>query len=109
MARDPRFRVYSAESLTQVAHVRNLLESENIECEITNENLGSVMGEIPFAAVWPGLWVLHEADIAEAKRLIDTLVLGDPPTGPGWQCKGCRTEIEGQFAVCWQCGRAQDD
>lgn len=109
MARDTRHRVYSAESLTQVAHARNILEAENIACEIANENLGSAMGEVPFAAVWPELWVLRESDLQEARRLIDACILNAPPAGPTWQCQGCRTEVEGQFAVCWQCGSAQDD
>ena len=46
-------RVYTAESVIQVAHIRNMLEAEGIRSEMRNERLGGVIGEIPFLDMRP--------------------------------------------------------
>ena len=46
-------RVYTAESVVQVAHIRNMLAAEGIRSEMRNERLGSVIGEIPSSRPGP--------------------------------------------------------
>ncbi len=108
MPKSPRC-VFVAESLVDVAHVRNLLQAEGIACHIRNEHLGAVMGEVPFLEVRPEVWLDQIQDLDEALALIQAAVLDEAPTGPAWRCRQCGTRCEPQFAVCWQCGQAQDD
>ena len=65
-------RVYSAEFIPEVAHVRNLLEQSGIASSLRNERLSGAIGEIPFLEAWPQLWV-GDADEARALRVLDAL------------------------------------
>lgn len=95
--------VYSAESVVNVAHMRNVLESAGIHCEVRNYHLASAIGEIPFVECWPQLWALEEAQHAEAEQLVAG-VLNGVQRGPAWTCPECSEHIESQFTACWRCG-----
>ena len=96
-------KLTSAASTITIHHYRNLLEAEGIPCEIRNEHLGSVLGEIPFVETWPQLWVVNDLDYDRARQLISEQALDESPSGP-WKCGSCGEENEGQFAACWNCG-----
>ncbi|MEL6869785.1 MAG: DUF2007 domain-containing protein [Pseudomonadota bacterium] len=97
-------KVFTADNLVTVAHYRNVLEAEGIATEIRNQNLGSVLGEVPFTEVWPQLWVRHALDVDRARQILAEAQLSTP-TGPSWHCSYCNESNEYQFAACWQCGR----
>ncbi|MEM7611144.1 MAG: DUF2007 domain-containing protein [Pseudomonadota bacterium] len=99
-------KVFSADNLVTVAHYRNVLEAEGIATEIRNQNLGGVLGEVPFTEVWPQLWVRHALDEQRALEIIAE-VQATPLEGNPWTCRACGTDNEVQFAVCWQCGNGQ--
>ena len=96
-------QVYSAESIVQVTHVRNLLEAQGIRCELRNERLSGVIGDIPFLETWPELWV-DELDFDRAQELIEQEVHGPGLDEPSWKCPSCSEVVEGQFSECWNCG-----
>lgn len=96
-------RVYTAESVVQVTHVRNLLAAEGIASELRNERLGGVVGDIPFLETWPELWV-GELDFDRAQELIEQELHGPGLAEPPWNCATCGEQIEGQFTECWNCG-----
>ncbi|MCH7820993.1 MAG: DUF2007 domain-containing protein [Proteobacteria bacterium] len=96
-------KVASSESLITINHYKNILESEDITCEIRNEHLGGIVGEMPFVEVWPELWVKHDLDADRAKQLIDE-ANSDESQEPSWKCRRCGEDNEGQFAACWNCG-----
>ena len=96
-------KLTSASSTITIHHYRNLLEAEGIPCEIRNEHLGSVLGEIPFVETWPQLWVVNDLDYDRAKQLISSQSIDESPAS-AWRCKSCGEENEGQFAACWNCG-----
>ena len=64
-------KVHTAESIIEIAHLRNVLESAGIACEVRNDRLGGVVGEIPFVECWPELWVRRPGDVLRARGLID--------------------------------------
>jgi len=99
-------KLTSADSLITINHFKNLLESEGIPCQIRNEHLGSIMGEMPFVETWPELWVVNDLDFDRATQLI-TAVDAESP-GKSWRCRKCGEENEGQFAACWNCGTSLD-
>jgi hypothetical protein len=94
--------VHTAESVIEVAHLRNLLESAGVACDVRNDRLGGVVGEIPFVECWPELWVRHSGDVLRARSLIDD-ALRPATAADAWVCPGCGERIEPQFAQCWHC------
>ena len=97
-------KLTSADSLVTISHYRNLLESEGIACQIRNQHLSPLAGEIPFVEVWPELWVVNDLDFNRARELIDAAVSDESPQAP-WRCRHCGEENEGQFGACWNCGK----
>jgi hypothetical protein len=95
-------KVHTAESVIEIAHLRNLLESDGIPCEVRNDRLGSVVGEIPFVECWPELWVRSSGDVLRARGLIDEALKPAAVAEP-WPCPVCGETIEPQFAQCWRC------
>ena len=99
-------KLTSADSLITINHFKNLLEAEGIPCQIRNEHLGSIVGEMPFVETWPELWVVNDLDFDRATQLI-TDADAESPSAP-WRCRKCGEENEGQFAACWNCGTSLD-
>ena len=89
-----------------VLAIIGLIVSIAIPAFLKNEHFGSIMGEVPFAEVWPQLWVINDLDHDRAKQLIDAdIAAAESPTEP-WKCGKCGEENEGQFSACWNCGAA---
>ena len=95
-------RVHVSESSLEIAHLRNLLESEGIACFVRNERLAGALGEIPFLECWPELWVCEPGQALRARGLIDEALRPRPAREP-WVCPRCGEHIDGQFAECWRC------
>ena len=100
-------KVHTAESMVEIAHLRNLLESEGIACVVRNERLAGALGEIPFVECWPQLWVRNAGDVLRARGLIDEALRPTPEAEP-WVCPHCGEHIEPQFAQCWHCAAAPE-
>ena len=98
-------KVHTAESLVEIAHLRNVLEAEGIACTVRNDRLAGVVGEIPFVECWPELWVLETGHTLRARALIEE-ALRTPAGAVAWRCPGCGETVEAQFALCWNCGAA---
>lgn len=96
-------KVHTAESIVEIAHLRNLLEADGIACVVRNDRLGGVAGEIPFVECWPELWVVETGNYLRARALIES-ALRAPAGGAPWHCPRCGESVEGQFEVCWNCG-----
>lgn len=101
-------KVYTAESVIEVAHLRNVLEAEGIRCFVRNEGLAGVIGEIPYVECWPELWVVRNGDALRARGLVDQARQSAPAAGPDWRCERCGELVEGQFDSCWRCADQVD-
>jgi hypothetical protein len=99
---DDMRKVHTAESAIEIAHLRNILESEGIACIVRNDRLSGVVGEIPFVECWPELWVREPGQELRARGLID-VALNSQPCGDAWTCGRCGERIEAQFSECWNC------
>ena len=97
-------KLTSSDSLVMINHWKNILESEGIPCEIRNEHLGSVMGEVPFVEVWPQLWIVNDLDYDRAQQLISKDSAAESPA-EDWTCRYCGETNEGQFGACWNCAK----
>ena len=100
-------KVTSSDSIITVHHYKNILEAEGIRCIVKNEHLPTIFGEVPFAEIWPELWVVNDIDCDRARQLIDAAIIDESPQSP-WRCPKCGEENEGQFAACWNCGADND-
>lgn len=92
-------KVYTAQTLLTVTHVKNLLESAHIQVELRNEYSAGGTGELSFVDTWPELWVNYE-DVSLAKKIIGEFQ--DPDMDQDWHC-ACGETNGGAFASCWSC------
>lgn len=94
--------VYSASNISLVSIVQNILERHGISCWVKNQYLSAGIGELPPIECWPQLCVENE-DFWTAKQIVDEALSENELKS--WICEACGEEIEGQFAVCWKCGK----
>ncbi len=100
--------VFEHIDFTMVGHMKSLLESEGITCEVRNAGAAGLAGEIPYTQVYPELWVLENGDERRAREIITAFREQDAAAGtaPDWKCPSCGETVEGVFASCWNCGAA---
>jgi rubrerythrin len=57
------------------------------------------------------IYVLDEKHLANARAIVARVKSGEPVEDPktyrSWRCKQCNELVEGQFEVCWKCGRSK--
>ena len=98
-------KIYSAETLTLVEHVRAVLAHEGIKTSVHNQYLSGGLGQLPAFDCWPELWLFDDAKLSQAQAIIDRLFNdANDPVPARWVCQHCDETIEGQFAICWNCG-----
>ena len=97
-------KLYTAQSPLVISHLKNLLESGGILCTLKNVYLAGAMGELPPIECWPELWVLDDQRYPEARRVLKRVLAPLRPAAKPWRCRKCRTEVDGQFSECWNCG-----
>lgn len=100
-------KIYSSHDGLIINHLRNLLESIDICCQVKNEVLAGAVGELPSTECWPELWVVEDSQAAKAEEVITAALCPDESAGPVWSCPACGERIESQFTQCWQCGAIQ--
>ena len=98
--------IYSSLKLLEVHHLKNLLEAQGIRCQLRNELLSRLAGEIPFTECAPEIWLLDDGQLDAARRIVADFGAMLPAATP-WHCPGCAEELEGQFSACWHCGAAR--
>jgi hypothetical protein len=101
-------QLFVAQSLVEVESLKELLGEAGILCTIKNQQTSTLAGAVPFAEVFPELWVLRDEDFDQAKVLMEdrpkTLELTKPP----WTCARCGESHTDEFTACWKCGRRND-
>ncbi|TRX56793.1 DUF2007 domain-containing protein [Thalassomonas sp. M1454] len=98
-------KIYCHESIINVHHLKNYLESSGVVTVLKNESLTSLAGEVPSFECWPQLWV-EENKAQQASNLIAELKLQQSAitNAEPWYCKTCNEKIDAEFELCWQCG-----
>ena len=76
-------RLFSSPDSAQIGLCRSRLEAAGIPCEVRNEYLSPAMPGTPFD---PELWVLNDAQFAEASELLATWRQPAPPQNEKPQC-----------------------
>ena len=87
----------------KVGHYQSILESSGIPTLVKNLATSSFMGDVPFAEVFPELWVVNEEDYDEAMRLLQEHTEALPAGTQDWVCARCGEEVPKEFSQCWNC------
>jgi len=76
-------QLFVSQSLVEVESLKELLGEAGILCTIKNQQTSTFAGAVPFAEVFPELWVLRDEDFDQAKVLMEdrpkTLESTKPP------------------------------
>ncbi len=85
--------------------LKEILEQAGILNTIKNQTTSMLAGEIPFAEVFPELWVLDDTDYDRARELLDGWSKAGTREGSEWTCSGCGEKHTSEFTSCWNCGK----
>lgn len=100
-------QVFVSQDLVEVEMLKECLERAGIPCTIKNQQTSSFAGGIPFAEVFPELWVLKDDDYGRAKDLLEVRATGSDAAQATWTCSGCGEVHSNEFMACWKCGWAR--
>jgi len=79
----------------------DVLRQAGIAASVQRQFLSSAAGELPPDQCLPEIWITHDQQLGEARKLLDQL-LNLPQRR--WRCE-CGELVEGGFESCWNCGR----
>lgn len=102
-------KVYSARHPAEAHLLKGILAAYGIACEVRGEALFSVRGEVPLTPdTAPSVWIFDDSEFDEARTILQEYETANIPNGSdeaAWVCKYCGEDSEGQFAICWNCGK----
>ena len=86
------------------------LDRHLIRSVVFGDYLSGAAGELP-ADICPTLWLIDDQDLGRAREVLARF-LAPPPSDSNavpWDCPACGEPVEGDFDLCWNCGRARPD
>ena len=98
-------KVFVSQSLVEVESLKEILEQAGILNTIKNQTTSMLAGEVPFAEVFPELWVIDDAEYDRAKQLLDDWSNAGLHEVSEWTCSGCEETHGSEFTSCWNCGK----
>jgi len=96
-------RIYTAANLPDAHIVAGFLAARGIRVRIFNANAAGAMGELPFDAAAPQLWVEDARDEERARAAMADFRA--QAAGPSRRCPSCGEENPPAFELCWACGK----
>lgn len=101
-------KLFVSQLLIEVESLKEVLEDAGIRCMVKNRQGSSLAGEVPFAEVFPELWV-NDEDEDSAKQILAARTGTTPVGESSWTCPDCSEQHAGSFTACWKCGRQRDN
>jgi Putative prokaryotic signal transducing protein len=95
-------RVYTAHALLDAYLVRDLLIHAGTAARVLNEHARSGLGEIPFDAAQPQVWIDRDEDEQRALALVREFEHRRTIQGVVY-CRACGEENPANFELCWKC------
>ncbi len=94
-------KVYTRENRLLVWNAKNVLEAENIDCEVLNEFAIGGVGVLSAFDAWPELWIKNDSDLEHASLILEKL---KAPVDDGEiKCSHCGEINPSGFNLCWNC------
>ncbi len=97
-------RLCNATNLPDAHLVADMLASNGIRVRIFNQNAAGALGELPFDAAAPQVWLEEAVDEPRARALLDEY--RREATGSPRRCPLCGEENPPAFDLCWSCGKS---
>ena len=101
-------KVFVSQLLVEVEALKEVLDTAGIRCMVKNRQGSSLAGEVPFAEVFPELWV-NDEDEGAARQILASQKDSPPSGDHPWTCPGCGECHDASFTACWKCGRQKDN
>ena len=101
-------KLFVSQSLVEVETRKEVLEQEGILCTVKNQQGSSLAGEVPFAEVFPELWVINDDDFPRAQEFLENWGKAAATIDAAWTCSGCSEHHTGEFTTCWKCGKEKN-
>lgn len=101
-------KLYSTSDTVTAGYLQSVLESEGIDCWVKNLNLSGGIGELPPNECWPEIWLRHDQDYNRALAIVTSILKPAASSQSDWRCS-CGEHLEGQFEICWNCGKSRPD
>jgi len=96
-------KVYTAANLQDAHLLLGLLNLAGIDARILNASAHGALGEIPFAAAYPEIWIDHDRDLKRARQVLDGFEQPEVSALP-MRCSSCGEDNPAGFELCWRCG-----
>ena len=90
-----------------VERIQSALEEAGVGCVVRNELTYGLAPEVPVTDATPEVWIVEEAQLPEAQKILAALEQAPAIAGPGWSCTKCGERLEAQFSSWWRCGASQ--
>ena len=101
-------KVFEHPASHEVGHYESILQSHGIATFIRNQNVSSLVGEVPFTSAYPELWVVDNEDYDAAISLLSEYRRSLPAgLTSDWVCATCREAVPGSFSSCWNCNSSR--
>ncbi len=97
-------KLFVSPLLMEVESLKEILEQEEITCTLKNQQGSSLAGEVPFAEVFPELWIVNNDDFPQAQEILESWRQGQPQDVTAWTCSSCGESHDKDFTACWKCG-----
>ena len=101
-------KLYVSQSLIDVESRKELLDQAEIPCIIKNQRSAMLGGVVPFAEVFPELWVLQDEDLERAQQFLEDWEKAKPLETSGWTCTNCGEIHQKEFTTCWKCNQERE-
>ncbi len=93
-------KLFVSPMLVEIESLKDMLEQEGILCTIKNQQGSSLAGEVPFAEVFPELWVINDDDYPKAQDFLENWQKARPAKETAWTCSSCGESHEKDFTSC---------
>jgi hypothetical protein len=90
---------------TQAFLLRDLLAQHGIKAHVFNQNMSSIVGDVPPDVALPQVWLDDDADRDRAAEVLRDYRVARSRVGVVF-CGACREENPATFELCWNCGAA---
>ncbi len=100
-------KVFVSQSLVEVESRKELLDKFGIPNTIRNQQTSTLAGAVPFAEVFPELWVLRDEDYDRAVMVMEDEPQHHEEDQSDWVCGRCGETHGHEFSKCWKCGQKQ--
>ncbi len=94
-------RLITAPNIALATLWADMLSQTGIPATVQRAFASSIAGQIPPDQALPEIWVEDDAQLDDARRLLEQI---RHPPSHRWLCTACNELIEGPFDQCWNCG-----